>query len=79
MPNELSGQGPLTRCCHLEREHILVLDLVLVMLGHMLRHGVLVVIGLDLLFMAVNPRIRMRITPQKFVVYWRNLTSRILG
>ena len=42
----------------LEREHVLVLDLVWVMLGQKLLHGVLLVIGLDLLFMAVNPRSR---------------------
>ena len=38
---ELSGQGPLPRRHHLEREHVLVLDLGRVVLGQVLRHRVL--------------------------------------
>ena len=53
---ELSGQGPLPRRHHLEREHVLDLDLGRVMLGQVLCHRVLLVIGSNLLLMAVNPR-----------------------
>ena len=56
--SELPGQGPLTRCHHLEREHVLVLDLGRVMLGQVLRHGVLLVIGSNLFLVTVNPRMR---------------------
>ena len=52
--SELPGQGPLTRCHHLEREHVLVLDLGRVMLGQVLRHGVLLVIGPDLFLVTVK-------------------------
>ena len=55
--SELPGQGPLPRRHHLEREHVLVLNLGRVMLGQVLRHRVLLVIGPYLLHMAVNPRI----------------------
>ena len=56
--SELSGQGPLPRRHHLEREHVLVLDLGRVVLGQVLCHRVLLVIGPYLLLMAVNPRMR---------------------
>ena len=56
--SELSGQGPLACRHHLEREHVFIPDLGWMILGQVLRHGVPLVIGSDLLLMAVNPRMR---------------------
>ena len=55
---ELSGQGPLPCRHHLEGECVFVPDLVRVVLGQVLRHGVTLIICSDLLFMAVNSRMR---------------------
>ena len=58
--SQLPGQGPLPCRHHLEGERVQTLHLVRVMLGQMLRHRVLLVIGPDLLLMGVNSRVRRK-------------------
>ena len=56
--SKLSGQGPLTCCQDLEGENFLVPNLVRVVLGQVLGHGVPLVVCSDLLLVTVNSRMR---------------------
>ena len=56
--SKLSGQGPLPRRHNLEGEHVLIPDLVRVVLGQVLGHGVPLIICPDLLLVTVNSRMR---------------------